>query len=140
MIKVTRNTYIRKEELVFRASRSAGPGGQNVNKVNTRITLLFDVTGSRSLSDRQKKLILSRLSTRIDKNGLLQVVSQKFRTQKANRNAAVDKFQKLLADALKSRPIRKKTRIPFAAKQKRLEEKRKRSQLKKLRSQKHLDE
>lgn len=140
MIEVTRNNYIRKEELTFRASRSAGPGGQNVNKVNTRITLLFDVTASRSLSDRQKQLILSRLSTRIDKNGLLHVASQKFRTQKANRNAATEKFKKLLAAALKTRPKRKKTRIPFAAKQKRLEDKRKRSQLKKLRSQKHLDE
>lgn len=140
MIEVARNTYIRKEELTFRASRSAGPGGQNVNKVNTRITLLFDVTASRSLSDRQKQLILSRLSTRIDKNGLLRVSAQKFRTQKANRNAAIEKFQKLLAGALKNRSIRKKTRIPFAAKQKRLDEKRKHSQLKKQRTQKHLYE
>jgi ribosome-associated protein len=140
MIEVTRDTYIRKDELVFRASRSAGPGGQNVNKVNTRITLLFDVTASRSLSDRQKHLILSRLSTRIDKNGFLHVASQKFRTQKANRNAATEKFKKILAGVLKIQPKRKKTRVPFAAKQKRLDEKRKRGQLKKLRSQKHHDE
>jgi ribosome-associated protein len=140
MIEITRDIYIGEDELAFRASRSAGPGGQNVNKVNTRITLLFDVTGSRSLSDWQKQKILSCLSSRIDKNGLLHVASQKFRTQKANRNAAVEKFRSLLADALKTRPVRKKTRIPFAAKQKRLEEKRKRSQLKKQRAKKHLDE
>jgi ribosome-associated protein len=134
MIEIIRNVYIGEDELVFRASRSAGPGGQNVNKVNTRMTLLFDVTGSRSLSDRQKQQILFRLSTRIDKNGLLQVASQKFRTQKANRNAAIEKFQKLLADALKNRPKRKKTRVPFAARQKRLDEKRKHSLLKKQRA------
>ena len=140
MIEITRDIYIGEDELAFKASRSAGPGGQNVNKVNTRITLLFDVTGSRSLSDRQKKLIFSRLSTRIDKNGLLQIVSQKFRTQKANRNAAIERFRSLLAGALKNRPVRKKTRIPLASKKKRLDEKRKRSRLKKQRAQKNLDE
>ena len=56
MIKITRNIYIDEDELAFKASRSAGPGGQNVNKVNTRMTLLFDVAGSRCLSDRQKQL------------------------------------------------------------------------------------
>lgn len=134
MIKITRNIYIDEDELAFKASRSAGPGGQNVNKVNTRMTLLFDVAGSRCLSDRQKQLILSRLSTQIDKNDLLQVTSQKFRTQKANRNAAIEKFRSLLADALKNRPVRKKTRVPLTSKQKRLDEKRKRSRLKKQRA------
>lgn len=137
MIEIARDIHIDEDELVFRASRSAGPGGQNVNKVNTRMTLLFDVAGCRSLSDRQKQQILSRMSTRIDKNGLLQVTSQKFRTQKANRNAAVERFKNLLAGALKNRPIRKKTRVPLAAKQKRLDEKRKRSRLKKQRTEKH---
>ncbi len=140
MIEITRDIYIGEDELSFRASRSAGPGGQNVNKVNTRMTLLFDVAGSRSLSDRQKQQIFSRLSTRVDKNGLLHVASQKFRTQKANRNAATEKFQELLAGALRIRPVRKKTRIPFAARQKRLDEKRKRSRLKKQRAERHLIE
>jgi len=139
MIEITSDIFISEDELVFRASRSAGPGGQNVNKVNTRITLLFEVAGCRSLSDRQKRLIFSRLSTRIDKSGLLRVVSQKFRTQKANRNAAVERFQNLLAGALKTRPIRKKTRVPYAAKQKRLEEKRKRSRLKRQRTEKDFE-
>lgn len=136
MIEITRNLTISEDELVFQASRSSGPGGQNVNKLNTRITLFFDVAGSRSLSDTQKKRILSRLSTRIDKEGHLRVVSQKHRTQKANRNAAVERFRKLLADALKNRPVRKKTRIPYSAKQKRLDEKRKRSLLKRQRAEK----
>jgi len=140
MIEITRDIYIREDELVFKASRSAGPGGQNVNKVNTRITLFFDVADCSSLSEQQKQRIYSRLSTRIDKNGILRVISQKFRTQKANRNAATERLQKLLADALKTRPIRKKTRVPFVAKQKRLDEKRKRSLLKRQRAAKHLTE
>ena len=138
MIEITKNISIRDDELFFKASRSAGPGGQNVNKVNTRITLLFDVANCDSFSDMQKRRILSRLATRSDKNGLLRVVSQRFRTQSANRRAAVERLQQLLADALKTRPIRKKTRIPFAAKKRRLEQKKQRSQLKQRRAKKNL--
>ena len=140
MIEITHNITISEDELIFQASRSSGPGGQNVNKVNTRITLFFDVAGSRTLSDTQKKRILSRLSTRIDKNGQLRVVSQKHRTQKANRTAAIERLQQLLADALKTRAVRKKTKVPYAAKQKRLDEKRKRGLLKRQRAQKHITE
>jgi ribosome-associated protein len=138
MIEITANISIREDELIFKASRSAGPGGQNVNKLNTRITLLFDLANCDSFTDAQKRRILSRLSTRIDKNGLIRVVCQKFRTQKANRRAAVDRLQQLLAEALKTRPIRKKTSVPYAAKQRRLEEKRKRSLLKQQRAKRNL--
>jgi ribosome-associated protein len=140
MIEITDNISIRKDELIFKASRSGGPGGQNVNKVNTRITLLLDVANCESFSDVQKRRILSRLSTRADKNGLLRVVSQKFRTQKANRRAAVERLQQLLVGALKTRPVRKKTKIPYAVKQRRLEEKRKRSLLKQQRAKRNLAE
>lgn len=134
MVEITDKISIRDDELVFKASRSAGPGGQNVNKVNTRITLLFDVANCDSFSDVQKRRILSRLATRADKNGLLRVVSQRFRTQSANRRAAVERLQQLLADALKTRAVRKKTRVPYAAKQRRLEQKRRRSLLKRQRA------
>ena len=140
MIEITNNIFIREDELIFKASRSSGPGGQNVNKVNTRITLFFDVANCESISDVQKRRILTRLSTRADKNGLLRVVSQRFRTQKANRRAALERLQRLLAEALKSQPVRKKTKIPYAARQRRLEEKRKRSLLKQQRAKKKLTE
>jgi len=140
MIEIADNISIRDDELIFKASRSAGPGGQNVNKVNTRITLLLDVVNCESFSDVQKLRILSRLSTRADKNGLIRVVSQRFRTQKANRRAAVERLQQLLAEALKTLPVRKKTKIPYAAKQRRLEEKRRRSLLKRQRAKRNLDE
>ena len=138
MIEITDNISIRDDELIFKASRSAGPGGQNVNKVNTRITLFFDVANCESFSDVQKRRILSRLATRADKNGLLRVVSQRFRTQNANRRAAVERLQQLLADALKIRALRKKTRVPYVAKQRRLEQKRRRSMLKRQRAKRNL--
>ena len=138
MIEITRDTFINTDELVFKASRSSGPGGQNINKVNTRITLFFDVANCRNLSDWQKQRILARLATRSDKNGVLRVVSQKFRTQRANRNAAVERLQQLLTDALKTRPIRKKSKVSYAAKKRRLEEKKRRSMLKRQRSTKNL--
>jgi len=138
MIEITRDTFINEDELVFKTSRSSGPGGQNVNKVNTRVTLLFDVANCVSLSDWQKQRILTRLATRADKKGVLRVVSQKFRTQRANRNAAVERLQELLAGAMKTRPIRKKSKVSYAAKQRRLEEKKRRSLLKRQRSTKNL--
>ncbi len=140
MIEIKGNIFIREDGLIFKASRSGGPGGQNVNKVNTRITLFFDVSNCESFSDVQKRRILSRLSTRADKNGLIRVASQRFRTQKANRRAAVERLQQLLAEALKTRPVRKKTKVPYAVKQRRLEEKRRRSLLKRQRAKRNLAE
>ena len=138
MIKITDNISIRDDELIFKASRSAGPGGQNVNKLNTRITLFFDVSNCESFSHIQKRKILSRLASRADKDGRIRIISQKFRTQQANRRAAVERLQELLSNALKTKKERKKTRIPYAAKQRRLEQKKRRSQLKQQRSKKNL--
>jgi ribosome-associated protein len=127
---------ISEEELAFKASRSGGPGGQNINKVNTRVTLLFDVAKCASLSDAQKQRIIYRLSGRTDKNGVLRVVSQKFRTQKANRMAAIQRLQELLREALKTPAIRRKAKVPYEAKQRRLQEKKRRSLLKQQRAKK----
>lgn len=138
MIEITRDTCINEDELVFKVSRSSGPGGQNINKLNTRVTLFFDVANCQSLSDLQKRRIFTHLSSRVDKSGVLRVISQKFRTQRANRRAAVERLQQLLADSLEIRSIREKSKVPYAAKQRRLEEKRRRSLLKRQRSAKNL--
>lgn len=130
---------IKKEELVFKYSRSGGPGGQNVNKVNTRVTVFFDVAGASGFSDSQKRRILKRLATRANKNGIVRVVSQRYRTQKANREAAVERLGELLGEALKKKAVRKKTKVPEYARQKRLEEKKRRSLLKRQRAAKDFE-
>jgi len=140
MIEIPGDIFINEDELVFKVSRSSGPGGQNINKLNTRVTLFFDVTNCESLSDLQKQRILTSLASRTDKNGVLRVISQKYRTQRANRRAAVERLQQLLADALKTRPIRNKSEVPYAAKQRRLDEKRRRSTLKQQRLRKHMSD
>lgn len=129
---------IRREDLSFKFSRSAGPGGQNVNKVNTRVTVLFDLAGCDSFSESQKIRILRKLSTRVNKDGRIRVVSQKHRTQKANRLAAIERLKELLAKALERKPARKKTVVPKAAKEKRLAEKKRRSRLKQQRAKRDL--
>jgi len=98
------------------------------------VTVFFNVAGSESFSQEQKKLILRRLSTRADKDGVIRVVSQKHRTQKANRAASVERLRELLKEALKKRRLRKKTPVPERARRQRLEEKRRRSILKKQRA------
>lgn len=133
MIEIKDGIAISEGELVFKFSRSAGPGGQNVNKVNTRVTVLFDVAGCESFSDIQKKRVLNRLSTRANKNGVVRVVSQRYRTQKDNRAAAVERLGELLRRALETKAIRKKTKVPYSVKLRRLEEKKRRSALKKQR-------
>lgn len=140
MIQVKKDVEIREEELVFKFSRSSGPGGQNVNKVNTRVTLLFDVANATGLSDGQKEQIFERLATRVNKNGVIRVISQRYRTQKANREATIERLQELLREALKKEPVRKKTKVPEQVRQRRLEEKKRRSILKKQRAKINLAE
>ena len=133
MIKINEKTVIPEDELIYKAYRSGGPGGQNVNKVNTRVTVLFDVANTDSLTGEQKQRILSHLATRTSKDGVLRVVSQKHRTQKANRVAATERLVELLKESLEVKPVRKKTKVPYRKKQLRLENKKRRSIVKGLR-------
>ena len=100
VLVVTEELSIPLSELQLVFSGSTGPGGQNVNRVATRVTVRFDVAGSPSLSEEHKQQIRSRLSTRMDKHGVLRIVSQKHRSQDANRQAAVERLQELLREAL----------------------------------------
>jgi len=140
MIEIAQGIYISEDELVFRASRSGGPGGQNVNKLSTRITLLFDAANCRTFSEGQKQQILKTLATRANRNGVIRVVSQKFRSQRANRNAAVERLGVLLAAALKGQPPRIKTGVPEHAHDRRLKAKKQRSMLKQWRAKKNWPE
>jgi ribosome-associated protein len=120
-------------ELRFETSRSGGPGGQNVNKVESRVALLFDLAGSPSLDDEQKRRVATRLKNRINKDGELRVVCQTHRTQEANRRAAVARFLEILAEALKQPKKRRAVRRSAASKRRRLEAKKQRGQIKELR-------
>jgi ribosome-associated protein len=128
-----RRPVIEEEELRFAYSRSSGPGGQHVNRVETRVTLLFDLAGSPSLSDEQKRRVRRRLATRINKEGVLRVVSQRHRTREANRRAAIGRFEELLAEAVRPPRPRRKTRVPAATKRRRVEAKRRRGEVKRSR-------
>jgi ribosome-associated protein len=140
MIHVTPDLVIPDEEIVFTASRSGGPGGQNVNKVSTRMTLLFDLDRSAAFRPDQRERVRSKLSARINKDGILQVTSQRTRSQEMNRADALERFVALLRDALRIERRRVATRVPAASRDRRLEEKRKRTQIKTARSRKGLDE
>ena len=133
MVRITDHLSIPQDELKFTASRSSGPGGQHVNKASTRVTLRFDLANSPSLSPEQKKLLRERLPTRISKQGVLRVVSQKTRSQAANRKAALERFVELLQQSLELRPERKPLRMPSAAREKRIAGKKHRGYLKRER-------
>ena len=134
VIIINEQLRIPMAELRFRFSGSSGPGGQHVNKTATKATLLFDVRHSPSLTEAQRQLILEKLVNRIDKEGILRIEAQTFRSQRRNRDTAVTKFRMLLAQALKQPKKRRKTRPSRAAQEKRLAAKKKQSEKKRRRS------
>lgn len=134
MIEIVPGLVLEAGDFVFKYTRSSGPGGQNVNKVNTRVTLFFDIKNCEKLSGWQKRQIYKKFTTRIDKNGVLRIICQKHRTQKANRKTAIERLAELLRRALKRKPVRKKTKVPKRAIEKRISDKKHRSRLKQQRS------
>ena len=140
MIKVNEEVAIDERELDYEFARSSGPGGQNVNKVETKVTLKFVVDESNALTDDQKYRVSQALASRITKDGVLRVTSQRHRTREANRHSAIARFIELVDDALVVRAPRKKTKISRAAKRRRLEGKKRRSNKKALRQPPKLDE
>lgn len=120
-------------EICFSATRSSGPGGQNVNKVNTRIELRFNLLQSLLLSAEEKVLISIRLMNRINSQGELILTCQTERTQSANKEKVFEKFYSLLFNALKQRKTRKPTRPSKSSIEKRIQSKRFTSEKKTMR-------
>jgi len=117
-------------EFEFLTSRSSGPGGQNVNKVNSKVELRFDIENSSLLTDDQKEILLVKLATKITSEGILSVVSQRDRSQLANKEDAIEKLYLLISKALKPVIRRKKTRPTKSSVEKRLTGKRIKSEIK----------
>ena len=120
-------------EFVFLTSRSSGPGGQNVNKVNTKVEIRLSIEDSRYFSREEKNLILLKLKNRISVNGTLIITSQSERTQIQNKERALSKLFSLLSGALTENPERRSSSPTKASKLKRLDEKRKRGNMKRIR-------
>ena len=120
-------------ELVFTTSRSSGPGGQNVNKVNSKVTLKFDVQQSVVLIPEQKELILKKISTRLTKEGTLLITAQDKRSQLQNKEEVLQKLDQLLIKIFTPKKQRKATKPSKAAKHARIKDKKQRSEKKQWR-------
>gem|GEM_PF-247377 len=140
MFSITSKFLIPLSELSFTFSQSSGPGGQHVNKVNSRVTLWFDLWNSPNLTEGQKKRLSEKLAGRINQQGRLRLVGDRHRTQMANRQDVILRFYDLLREALKTNRRRKKTKVGKAATERRLSIKKKRGRLKKERGRRPIND
>jgi len=133
VLQVTDRVSIPLSELRFRFSRSSGPGGQHASRTETRVELVFDLARSPSLSEEQRERTLRALTPYLDQDGVMHLVSQSTRSQLRNRQEVVERFRNLLREALKVPKKRYPTKPTKPVREKRLEEKRRRSEIKRQR-------
>ena len=133
MLHITRTIKINENEITFSFIRSSGPGGQNVNKVATAAQLRFDVKNSPSLSEAVKKRLIRLGGKRITDDGVLTITAQRFRTQERNRIDGLERLTLLICKAANPPKPRRKTRPPKKSIENRIQNKKSRSRIKKLR-------
>ena len=119
---------INQNEISFRYSRSGGPGGQHSNKVNTRVELIWNISESASISEANKKLLLSRLGPRV------RIVVSQYRSQRRNKDLALERLMSVVEKNLRTDPKRIASKPSASAKRKRIEQKKKRGELKRQRN------
>jgi ribosome-associated protein len=139
MLHITRFIEINENEITFSFIRSSGPGGQNVNKVATAAQLRFDVKNSSSLPEAVKKRLIRLGGSRMTEDGVLTITAQRFRTQERNRVDGLERLTALIRKAATPPKPRRKTRPPKRSIEKRIQNKKNRSKIKKLR-QTHSDD
>ncbi len=120
-------------ELSFKTSRSGGKGGQNVNKVSSKVELNWNIQTSALITEEQREILLTKLSHKITKEGVLQIISQTDRSQLGNKQLVLEKLDELLDFAFKIIKKRKETKVPRGVKERRLLVKKKKAEIKKLR-------
>ena len=133
MLKITPEIAVSDDEIVLQFVRASGPGGQHVNKVATAVQLRFDVAGSPSLPAEVRTRLRSIAGRRLTEGGILVIDARRFRTQERNRQDAIERLVTLIRRAAQRPKPRKKTRPSAGARQRRLEEKRRRGETKLLR-------
>lgn len=129
-VELAGSVAIPEAELDIAFSRGGGPGGQHVNTTSTKVELRFDVAGSPSLTEEQKARLRAELGGRMTKDGVLVLQASEHRSQARNREAVIARFANLVGNALQPRRPRRRTRRPRAADERRLDEKRRRSEKK----------
>ncbi len=134
---VREGIVIPRDELVIRATRAGGPGGQHVNTSSTRIEVVWNVARTRALDEEQRSLVLTRLAARVDADGDLRVVAADSRSQRQNRTAAESRLVALLSRALVVPKRRRPTRPTAASVRQRLDTKRRRADTKRQRRGDH---
>ena len=132
-IRLRHGVVVPARELTFTAARGGGPGGQSVNTTDSKVELRWDVRGSQALSPAQRERLLERLGPRLTGDGVLRLVGAEHRSQHRNREAVVARFAAIVGEALEPPRPRRRTRPSRRAKQRRLEAKRHRGEIKRLR-------